>query len=215
MPRGFLSRSQVVTIVVVLFTGAAVLVGVPSSRVTGVLEVDVVNITTYIGDTPDFSKLASVPQLTTTQPKAFSGLWGIGDIVMVNGKAARGTWSVFTALSLLAPVQVPGIALSDTFRGGIFISTLEILNTDFSPRGTVMMMGQAGGPAPPGGGVFGLRFGNGAVVGGTGEFIGAKGVMGETTNPLESFRFASASEDPSVRRQLGGGKLTFVVSMMN
>ena len=78
-----------------------------------------------------------------------------------------------------------------------------------------MMMGLAGGQAPPGGGVYALRFGNGAVIGGTGEFIGAKGVMGETTNPLDSFRYASTSEDPSVRRQLGGGKLTFVVSMIN
>ncbi len=215
MRRGFFSKSQIVTIVVVFLAGTVVLVGVPSSRVSGVLEVQVENITTYIGDTPDFSKLASVPSLTTAVPKAFSGLWGIGDIVYVNGQKARGTWSVFTALNLIAPVQIPGIAISDTFRGGVFISTLEILNTDFSPRGTVMMMGLAGGQAPPGGGVYALRFGNGAVVGGTGEFIGAKGVMGETTNPLDSFRYASTSEDPSVRRQLGGGKLTFVVSMIN
>ena len=133
----------------------------------------------------------------------------------VNGKPARGTWSVFTALSLIAPLQQPGIAISDTFRGGIAVSTLEILNPDFSPRGTIMMMGLAGGPAPPGGGSFALRFGNMAIVGGSGEFNGAKGVMGETTNPLDSFRYASTSEDPSVRRILGGGKLSFVVSMSN
>ncbi len=95
------------------------------------------------------------------------------------------------------------------------MSTLEILNPDFSPRGTIIMVGLAGGPAPPGGGAYGLRFGNAAIVGGTGEFIGARGVMGETTNPLDSFRYASTSEDPSVRRELGGGKLTFVVSMIN
>ncbi len=214
MYRGFFSKSQIITMAIVFLVGAAVLVGVPSSRVTGVLEVEVENITTYIGDS-DYSKLASIQTLTTAQPKAFAPLWGIGDIVYVNGKPARGTWSVFTALSLIAPIQLPGIAISDTFRGGVFVSTLEILNTDFSPRGTVIMSGLAGGPAPPGGGAYGLRFGNAAIIGGTGEFIGAKGVMGETTNPLDSFRYASTSEDPSVRRQLGGGKLTFVVSMTN
>ncbi len=214
MHRGFFSRGQIVTLVIVVLVGAAVLVGVPSSRVSGILEVEVENITTYIGDT-DYSKLASVPSQTTSQPKAFAPLWGIGDIVFVNGKPARGTWSVFAALSLIAPVQVPGIAISDTFRGGVFVSTLEILNPDFSPRGTIIMSGLAGGPAPPGGGSFALRFGNAAIIGGTGEFIGAKGVMGETTNPLDSFRYASTSEDPSLRRQIGGGKLHFVVSMIN
>ncbi len=215
MQGGFFIKSQIVTLVVVILVGAVVLVGVPSSRVTGVLEVEVQNITTYIGDTSDYSKLASVQSQTTAQPKAFAPLWGIGDIVFVNGKPARGTWSVFTALSLLVPIQLPGYALNDTFRGGVFVSTLEILNPDFSPRGTIIMSGLAGGPAPGGGGAYALRFGNAAIIGGTGEFIGAKGVMGETTNPLDSFRYASTSEDPSLRRQIGGGKLTFVVSMID
>ncbi len=205
----------IIGVVCLLSIGAFVIVAVPSSRVNGILEVEVENITTYIGDTSDYSKLATDPKLTSVQPKAFSNLYGIGDIVAVNGKPARGTFSVFAALNLLAPVELPGIAISDTFRGGLAMATWEILNPDLSPRGTVMAMGLAGGPAPPGSGSYALRFGNMAITGGTGEFIGAKGVMGETTNPLEHFRFASTSEDPSVRRKLGGGKLSFVLSMSN
>ncbi len=207
-------RKLLIAIVAVMLVGAVVLVGVPSTQVTGILQVEVENIVTYIGDA-NYAFLASIPDQTTSTPKAFAPLWGLGDIVAVNGKPARGTWSVFTALSLIAPIQQPGIAIADTFRGGLAVSTLEILNPDFSPRGTVMMMGLAGGPAPPGGGSFAMRFGNMAVVGGSGEFIGAKGVMSETTNPLEAFRYASTSEDPSVRRQIGGGKLSFVVSLSN
>jgi hypothetical protein len=215
MAADYFSKRLVVAVVVVLAVGAVVLVALPSSRVVGVLEVDVENIVTYIGDTPDYSRITSNPTETTVAPKSFAALYGIGDIVRVNGRPARGTWSVFTGLILLAPVQVPGIALSDTFRGGQAMTTMEILNPDFSPRGSIMAMGLAGGPAPPAGGAYGLRFGNMAIVGGTGEFIGAHGVMGETSNPLESFRFASIAEDPSVRRTLGGGKLTFVLSMSN
>jgi hypothetical protein len=215
MVTDYFPKKLLVAAILVLMAGAAVLLGLPSSHVVGVLEIDVINIVTYIGDTADYSKLASVPSLTTVAPKSFAPLTGVGDIVMVNGKPARGTWSVFTALNLLAPIQAPGIAFSDTFRGGVAVTTMEILNPDFSPRGTLMAMGLAGGQAPPAGGAFGLKFGNMAIVGGTGEFIGAKGVMGETSNPLEGFRFASASEDPSVRRTLGGGKLTFVFSMSN
>jgi hypothetical protein len=211
----FFNKNLVITVLVALLMGVVVLIAIPSSHVVGVLEVDVENITTYIGDTSDYSKVAGNPTQTPVAPKSFAPLYGIGDIVRVNGRPAKGTWTVFTGLILLAPVEVPGIAIADTFRGGIAVSTLEILNTDFSPRGSVMMMGLAGGPAPPLGGAIGLHFGNMAITGGTGEFIGAKGVMGETTNPLEAFRFASNSEDPSTRRALGGGKLTFVLSMSN
>ncbi len=208
-------RKLVVASLSVILVAAVALVAVPSSHVTGILEVEVENITTYIGDTGDYSKVASDPHQTNAVPKSFGALYGIGDIVAVNGRPAKGTWTVYAGLMLLAPAQAPGIAISDTFRGGIAMSTMEILNSDSSPRGSIMMVGMAGGPAPPGGGSFALRFGNMAIAGGTGEFIGARGVMGETSNPLEQFRFASITEDPAIRRQIGGGKLHFVVSMSN
>ncbi len=178
-----------------------------------VLEIDVENITTYLGDA-SYANLASKEESTPAAPKAFANLYGIGDIVAVNAKPARGTWSVFTALNLLAPASVPGIAIADTFRGGVAVTNWEILNPDFTPRGTVMAVGLAGGPALPFSGVSGLHYGNLAVVGGTGEFIGVRGVSGEPTDPLASFRFASTAEDPSIRRQVKGGKLTFIVTLI-
>lgn len=179
-----------------------------------VLVIDVNNITTYLDDGVPNSQKATRAVSTPAVPKPFQNLYGIGDIYAVNGEAARGTWSVFTALNFLAPVELPGIAIADTFRGGVAVTNFEILNADMTPRGTIMAMGLAGGPAPPLSGAFGLHFGNLAVAGGTGEFVGVRGVSGESTNPTDSFRFASTAEDPSIRRQVNGGKLTFIVSLV-
>ena len=187
---------------------------VPNATSTSVLVIDVNNITTYLDDGVPNSEKATHNFSTPAIPKPFQNLYGIGDIIAVNGKPARGTWSVFTALNFLAPVELPGIAIADTFRGGVAVTNFEILNADLTPRGTVMAIGLAGGQAPPLSGVFGLHFGNLAVAGGTGEFVGVRGVSGETTNPTDSFRFASTAEDPSIRRQVNGGKLTFVVTLI-
>ena len=193
----------------IVFSGG----GAHAATTTTVLQIDVDNITTYLADA-DYGKLASRAVPTPAVPKPFMNLYGIGDIYAVDGKPARGTWSVFTALNFLAPIKAPGLAFSDTFRGGVAVTNFEILNADMTPRGTLMAMGLAGGQAPPLSGAFGLRFGNLAVAGGTGEFVGVRGVSGETTNPTDSFRFASTSEDPSIRREVNGGKLTFVVTLI-
>ncbi len=178
-----------------------------------VLVIDVNNITTYLDDVTNAEKATrAVP--TPAIPKPFQNLYGIGDIYAVNGLPAHGTWSVFTGLMFLVPVDIPGYAINDTFRGGIAVTNMEILNEDYSPRGTIMGVGLAGGPAPPLSGAFGLHFGNVAIAGGTGEFVGVRGVLGESTNPTDSFRFASTAEDPSIRRQVNGGRLTFVVSLV-
>lgn len=183
----------------------------PAANSVLTLTIDVENITTYIGDS-DFADLASDPRATVAFPKTFSTLVGIGDIVRLNGKPARGTWTVFTALEILAPIEAPGVAIADIARGGIATSVHEIQDASGRPIGSLIGVGMAGGPAPP------LsppnhRFGNLAVVGGTGYFFGAQGIGGETTNPVESFRFASASEDPSRRRDHGGGQLRFVFTL--
>ena len=67
-------RKLLVAVVAMVLVGAVVLIGVPASHVTGILQVDVENITTYLGDTPDYSKLASIPSLTAAAPKAFAPL---------------------------------------------------------------------------------------------------------------------------------------------
>jgi len=215
MPTARISLPVVLAALVGGFVGSIVFSGghAHAETTTTVLAIDVDNITTYLGDV-DYSKLATRAQPTPAAPKPFTNLYGIGDIYAVNGKPARGTWSVFTALNFLAPVKAPGIAIADTFRGGVAVTNFEILNADMTPRGTLMAMGLAGGQAPPLSGAFGLHFGNLAVAGGTGEFVGVRGVSGETTNPTDSFRFASTSEDPSIRRDVNGGKLTFVVTLI-
>lgn len=186
----------------------------PRAPASSVLVIDVDNITTYLDDGVPNSEKATHSQPTPAVPKPFQNLYGIGDIYAVNGLPARGTWSVFTALSFMVPFQTPGYAINDTFRGGVAVTNFEILNPDMTERGTIMAMGLAGGPAPPLSGAFGLHFGDLAVAGGTGEFVGVRGVSGENTNPTDSFRFASVAEDPSIRRQVNGGRLTFIVSLV-
>jgi hypothetical protein len=177
-----------------------------------VLEIDIENIVTYINDT-EFSRLASNPVKTAIQPRPFCTFVAIGDIVRVNGKPAKGTLNAFAILSYLAPLAVPGTAIADVFRGGIGMASWEILRPDGAPIGTLMGMGLGGGSAPPGAPPA-HRFANLTIVGGTGAFVGARGVQGEMTDPIEALRPASTAEDPGKRRDLGGGALRYVLTVI-
>ena len=57
-----------------------------------ILEIDLENRVNYTGDVSDVSKFATDPNVTTwTRPRNFGTIVNIGDIVAVNGRAARGT----------------------------------------------------------------------------------------------------------------------------
>jgi uncharacterized protein (TIGR03437 family) len=81
--------------------------------------------------------------------------------------------------------------------------------TDGTPIGTIMTSGFTGGNAPPGP-PAGL-FCNMAVTGGTGAFLGARGVM---TSPDFGERATSIQEDPSTRRINGGTHFNFTVYLI-
>ena len=184
------------------------------AQVPTVLEIDIENIVEYQTDTMDASRYATNPKIT---PSAgilrFGPAIVIGDIVAVNGEPVKGTfvgrpWDLSSS-----PAPAPGRAIADTTRISIGFRTFEILKTDGTPIGTLMVVGLNGGPSPPGP-AFGSQ--NFAIVGGTGAFLGATGQQGGRQVPGFSIplRAASIVEDPASRRLNGGGRVRWLLAVI-
>src|SRR5438128_10365809 len=99
---------------------AAVLCGPGTAQASppSILQIDIENYTAYVNDVSDSSKLASDPNATasTAAAKTFATLVGVADIVAVNGKPAKGTWTVRGIWVNLTPDAQPGAAIADTTR---------------------------------------------------------------------------------------------------
>lgn len=168
------------------------------------LEIDTENEVVYITDVFDYSKFASDPNRTTSQapPRNFATFLQIGDIVAVDGEPAKGTRVIWGRVLRLRPNAAAGDAIADVNRTNILEEYYEILQPDGTPVGTIVATGLGSGvPAPGAPTVHAL-----AITGGTGAFLGVRGWTGlsQLTAPL---RRASQTEDPAVRRALGGGAL--------
>ena len=177
------------------------------------MEIEVENWTRYLYDVSDYSKLATDPSATTPiQPKNFGTFLGVADIVAVDRKPAKGTWTARATIINQRTSPGLGEAIADTLRGRMVDFTLEILRSDGAPVGTIMASGLTDGPPPPGApeGQMGDDL---AITGGTGAFLGARGQMGFMT-VLAPARAASVTEDPARRRIHGGGKLRFVLQFL-
>src|SRR6266700_1405772 len=73
---------------------AAAYSGVALAQVTApsILQIDTANHVVYFEDTPDLSKFATDPNVTTpVAPKNFNRALGIADILAVNGQRVMGT----------------------------------------------------------------------------------------------------------------------------
>jgi hypothetical protein len=177
-----------------------------------VLEVDLENFVQFWDDSTDPSKLASVPNRTTTAPRVFMQNVWVADVVAVNGKPARGTYVNRTQSFGYRPSPMPGQNIADISRnGGPATDSLEILHPNGTPIGTIMGMGLVAGTPPPGS-PSAMRFGNTAIVGGTGAFFGVRGQCGIAMG--ENLRNASQTEDPSLRRVHGGGTMRMVLYLI-
>ncbi len=156
------------------------------------LLVDVENAVQYRSDIADPARRGADAAATTAGPaRAFTDVLFIGDIVAVNGKPARGLWTSRQFLMNFNPSPAPGFAVSDVARGTIAECKWEFLDADGRFIGALADSG---------------LFPH-AVTGGAGIFYGARGQMtggGNPPNP-RPVRVASMSEDPSLRRALGGG----------
>src|SRR5262245_52117550 len=173
------------------------------------LHVDATNIVSYYLDTPDLSKYGTLtgPVIEGSMGRPFVTSITLGDIVTVNGKAAKGIWLARSFRLTHSTAPNSGQNIADINRGSIFEQIFEVLQPDGSTIGTLYTVGMQGGPAPPG---APATFASGAfaVTGGTGAWFG---VRGESTNAVRlpeataTFRNTSATEDPANRRRLAGG----------
>jgi uncharacterized protein (TIGR03437 family) len=183
-----------------------------------ILQIDVANNVLYDEDTPDVSKFATDPNVSTDShsSKNFNRAVGVADIVAVNGQPVTGT-HIRSAVNVgLRPAPVPGQAIADTVRVGLAVFTFEILKSDGTPIGTIMTNGFAGGAAPPGAPLTATAGGNFVIAGGTGAFLGARGQMEMAASPpgVAAQRGASITEDPANRRLNGGGTQRYIVHLI-
>lgn len=187
--------------------------GIAQAPTPVILEVDLENYVQYWNDLPDPTRLVSETGQTTTSPRTFMQNVQVADIVAVNGQPAKGTYVARTQFMNYRPVPNPGQTIADILRaGGPSAETYEILQADGTPVGTIMGQALVNGTVPPGS-PLAMTLTNGAVLGGTGAFLGVRGQCGietVTTNP----RNASQTEDPSLRRVYGGGKMRMMLYLI-
>src|SRR5580692_7624044 len=181
-----------------------------------VIQIDIENYAYYYADNPDYSKLAGSQQaVAPVSTKTFSSFIGLADIVQVNGKPARGTWSIRATTINYTPTPQPGQAIADTTRNFFTDWVWEIQQADGTPVGTIMATGMGFGPPPPGSpsGLSPTAASTMAITGGTGAFLGMRGQAG-FSQITATGRAASVTEDPSIRRSLGGGSRSFLLTLI-
>ena len=164
-------------------------------------------------DVGDPSQFATRPRTTPSNPpKNFYVVTLIADIVAVNGQPAKGTYvgrSRVLSLSPAATGAPTGEAIGDVTRTALREHVFEILQPDGREIGTVMSTGFSGGPAPPG--APASERANWAIVGGTGAFLGARGMVSGMGGVA---RAASMAEDPLNRRINGGNSFSFIIHLI-
>jgi hypothetical protein len=188
----------------------------PSMPPTTTLVIDIANQVDYREDVFDASKFATLPGTTPAAAfRNFPLVTLIGDIVAVNLQPAKGSYFARTAAFKASAAPGPGGAIADVTRTSLREAIFEILQPNGTPIGTVMTLGFAGGPPPPG--QPSTQKANFAITGGTGAFLGARGQSeghAPAANPNNSGRTASIAEDPGNRRVNGGLPTGFVLHLI-
>jgi len=154
-----------------------------------ILNVDVKNTVTYRFDVEDPAKRGIIPNLTTTTlPNAFMEGVEVDDIVAVNGKPAKGVHAIRYMRMNFSPTPSPGAAIAD-MSGSFCDCNWYFQAQDGKFVGQIL----DGGLTVP----HVIKGGAGAFYAATGEHYFVAGLP---------TRLASVSEDPSRRRELGGGR---------
>jgi hypothetical protein len=183
----------------------------PTSWVTLTVNVqDAVEYQDDIGTPPKFASNAGVTP--SMPPKNFYVATIIADIVSVNGQAVKGTYVGRSRSVILSPTPAgtaTSEAIADVTRAALREHVFEIQQADGTPIGSIMSVGLSGGPAPPG--APSTEKANWAIVGGTGAFLGARGLV---TGTGAASRAASMSEDPANRRVNGGASYSLIIHVI-
>jgi len=159
--------------------------------IISVLTIQTDNVVTYVEDITDPLKLALLtnPSAPATT-RAFAETITVGDVVSVNGKPAKGLWQTRSLAMGYSPTAAPGFAIADSAEGAPGECKWAILTAD----GVLVGRFQEGG------------VGTHQITGGSGIFLGIHGTQ-TTVQAVQAPRRTSMTEDPSLRRMLGGGSL--------
>jgi hypothetical protein len=178
-----------------------------------IVAIDLDNFVQYQSDTSDLSQYGTKPGVTPPGPVLKSAdFWvatAVGDIVAVNGQPVRGMYVERARDIATSPNPAPGKAIGDVTRDAIREEVFEILDASGNAVGSIMGLGLSFGSPPPGAPAAqtGVNF---AVIGGTGAFVGVRGISGSGGG---SARQASMTEDPANRRINGGGKSRRILTL--
>ena len=196
-----------VVMIVIPFFAACNLVSAQQPPAT-TLTIDLGNMVEYQEDVYDPVKFARSPNLTPSLGIGagvanFAVATLLGDIVAVNGQPVKGLYAGRSRTISARTSPTPGQAIADVTRAAIREHVFEILQSDGTPIGSIMLMGLSGGNSPPPGQPS-TENANWAIVGGTGAFLGARGQAEAIVGIGLGGRAASMSEDPANRRTNGG-----------
>ncbi len=178
-----------------------------------ILTIDLDNFVQYLADTSDVSQYGTKSGVTPPGPVLQSAdFWvatGLGDIVAINGQPAKGLYVVRARDIATDPNPRPGKAIGDVTREAFREEFFEILSVSGNAVGSIVALGLSNGLPPPGAPAAqtGVNF---AVIGGTGAFVGVRGISGSGGG---QGRQASITEDPANRRINGGGKTQRIVTL--
>lgn len=195
------------------FCAGALVPGVSAQNTTTILRVDLENWVAYGYDVTDPSALAKIASaVPSAAPANFGNYVHFADIIAVNGTPAKGTLVLRTQVLQLNPAATPAQAVGDVVRAQHAEFGFEFLQPNGTQIGSIFAAGLSGGTPPPGS-PAGATAGSNTIVGGTGIFVGARGTVnqGQVTSPA---RVASQTEDPSMRRTNGGGKVQFLLQIV-
>ena len=169
-----------------------------------ILDMRIENRVVYVADTADVSKFATDAKSTTPiSLRTFANFVSIADIVEINGRPVKGTWTIRGMQLNLSPTATPGQPIADTNRNNQVDGVFEIQQADGTPIGTLFALSVSSGSPPPGAPLIANNT-NTAIVGGTGAFLGARGQQ-SLVELIKTEHQASITEDPSMRRILGAG----------
>jgi len=178
-----------------------------------ILAVDIENVVIYQQDFGDATKFATEPQIVPPPAiRNFVPVIWLADIVAVNGKPAKGTWTVRGTLLSRSTALSPGNAVSDSGASFFFDWVFDLRQVDGTQIGTIMASGWGGAAKPPGSPSSFIQA-NVAVTGGTGAFLGVRG-QGAQGGATDAGRAASMAEDPAYRRINGGGARRYVFHLL-
>src|SRR5262249_33582660 len=178
-----------------------------------ILAVDIANVIIYEQDFGDTTKFATNPNIVAAlSTQNFVPVIWLADIIAVNGKPAKGTWTVRGTLLARSTTMSPGNAIADSAAAFFFDWILDLRQPDGSQVGTIMASGWGGADKPPGAPSSFLQA-NMAVTGGTGAFLGARGQAGQG-GATNGGRIASMAEDPAYRRINGGGARRYIFHLL-